>query len=128
MLEKDITIPSSVFSSYMGRVVVYLKKDGHHVLSTINYYLNTPIVGKLKTTTPLEITTRYDDVTLDVSGGENANHFYALFYEQGVLSNTVEVSKFNNQIILPASLFIENKDYLIQIKAVYEDTLKLVRF
>lgn len=125
VLEKDITIPSSVFSSYMGRVLVYLKKDGHHVLSTINYYLNTPIVGKLKTTTPLEITTRYDDVTLDVSGGENANHFYALFYEQGVLSNTVEVSKFNNQIILPASLFIENKDYLIQIKAVYEDYFEI---
>ena len=119
--DKKIDVPSSFFDNYMGKITVYLKKDDTHVLSSLNFYLNTPIVGKLKRLDEEEITTRYDDVTLSFQGGENANHFYAKLYEGENLLNNVEVFKNENQIIIPASAFLEQKDYNVVIEAVYND-------
>ncbi len=119
--DKTVVIPSSYFDNYMGKITVNLKKDKTHVLSALNFYLNTPIVGKLKRLSEEEITTRYNDVTLELQGGENANHFYALLYEGENLLNKVEVFKNDKQIFIPASAFLERKVYTVVIEAVYND-------
>jgi len=119
---EDITIPYDVVEGYSGRITANLKNKNGRVTSSFNFYLNTPIVGKIDITSPREFfNTRWNDIEINFTGGKNANHFYANLYSGGNLLNRVEVENKENKVIVPAQAFQEDLDYQVVLEAVYED-------
>ena len=122
----DIVIPRDVVEGYSGRITAHLKNSENRIISTFNFYLNTPVVGKLTLLSPNDgYRTRWNDVTLEFLGGENANHFYANLYVGDTLVNRLEVPKYEKSVVIPASAFSENTDYRIVLEAVYEDYVEI---
>jgi len=119
---EDIIISNKIVAGYSGRIVAHLKNKNNRLISTFNFYLNTPIVGKLSINNPIDnYKTRWNDIKLKITGGVNANHFYANLYNNNNLINRLEISKEKDTLTIPASAFQENTDYDILIEAVYED-------
>ena len=123
---EDILISRDVVKGYSGRITARLKNSENRIVSTFNFYLNTPVVGKLSLLSPNDgYRTRWNDVTLEFLGGENANHFYANLYVGEDLVNRIEVFKEGKSVIIPADAFMENTDYRIVLEAVYEDYVEI---
>ncbi len=121
-----VTIPYQVVEGYSGRITALLKKANGRTISSFSFYLNTPIVGKLKITSPQnEYQTRWDEVQLKYKGGENANHFFINFYADQVFQKRVEFTSNNQTILIPAEFFEENKKYQLELEAVYEDFVEI---
>ena len=119
---ENIVIPYQVVEGYSGRITAHLKNETNRITSSFNFYLNTPIVGKLRIDSPENgFEDRWNDVELLISGGENATHYYVLFYEDGKETNRVQVKRDGNTIIIPASMFQEETNYHLVLQAVYED-------
>ncbi len=124
--KSTISIPYPIVEGYSGRITAYLKKESGRVLSRFNFYLNTPIVGKVKILSPeTDYTTRWDDVTINFEGGENANHFFINFYINDQLEYSEEMEVNQNQIKIPAEKFNQNTDYVLELEAVYEDYFEI---
>ncbi len=123
---ENISIPYEVVDGYSGRVTALLKNENNRVTSSFNFYLNTPIVGKIEITSPYDsFQDRWNDVNLEVIGGENANHYYANLYFEGNLMNRVELERQENTLKVPASSFEEDKTYDIVLQAVYDDFFEI---
>ena len=121
-VREEITIPYDVIKNYSGRITAILYTKDNRKLSTFNFYLNTPVVGKIKITLPTEeFSTRWNDVTVKYQGGENANHFFLYLYQNGVLAHFTEVFPEENSFTIPASILTEETDYEVVLEAVYED-------
>lgn len=119
---EDIIIPYNVVEGYSGRITAYLKNENDRTTSSFNFYLNTPIVGKINIETPNnEYTTRWDDIEISYKGGTNANHFYINLLKEGILRERFEVEPEKNKVIVPATKLEPNSDYQILLEAVYDD-------
>ena len=119
---EDIVISQDAVKGYSGRITARLKNSYDRIVSTFNFYLNTPVVGKLTLISPNDgYRTRWNDVIIEFLGGENANHFYANLYMGENLVNRIEVLKKGDFVVIPADAFMENIDYRIVLEAVYED-------
>lgn len=125
--DSGVIIPKKNLAGYAGRIRAVLKNKENRILSTFNFYLDTPIVGKLKKLTPLqdEYETRWNDVTLTYSGGENANNFYVNLYIDDTLDKRFQVQPSNNTVTIAASNFKENTNYKIVLEAMYEDYVEV---
>lgn len=122
----EVIIPYNNVKDYSGRLKAILYNGSNRKLSTFNFYLNTPIVGKLKIVSPSEnFSTRWNDLNIFFEGGTNANHFYFNLYQDNVLINRFEVFPENNQITIEADKFLENTNYQVVLEAVYEDYLEI---
>lgn len=118
----DVSIPYEVVEGYSGRITAYLRNASHRITSTFNFYLNTPIVGKVNITSPTSgFSTRWNDITLEYTGGTNANHFYITLTSNDGLYDRIEVYPEANKITIPASIFQEQKNYTLTLEAMYED-------
>lgn len=118
----DVSIPYEVVEGYSGRITAYLRNASHRITSTFNFYLNTPIVGKVNITSPISgFSTRWNDITLEYTGGTNANHFYITLTSNDGLYDRIEVYPEVNKITIPASIFQEQKNYTLTLEAMYED-------
>ena len=118
----DVSIPYEVVEGYSGRITAYLRNASHRITSTFNFYLNTPIVGKVNITSPVNgYSTRWNDINLEYTGGTNANHFYITLTSSDGLYDRFEVYPEENKIIVPAAIFQEEKNYNLTLEAVYED-------
>lgn len=119
---EDITISSSEIEGYSGRITAYLVNDTGRIISRFNFYLNTPIVGVVKITSPSdEFKTRWNDINLKYTGGENANHYYVAIYQDNNLVSRDEYESKDDTIFVSASHFNQNTDYTLILEAVYED-------
>lgn len=122
VISENVVIPYSVVEGYSGRITAHLKNENHRITSSFNFYLNTPIVGKLNIVSPKDsFTDRWNDIEIMVSGGENANHYYAILYKDGVEENKVLVKREKDKITVPADSFQEESEYTLVLEAVYED-------
>jgi len=123
---EDITIPYQVVEGYSGKITAVLKNKNERITSSFNFYLNTPIVGKVEITSPNnDYKTRWNDVEIDFTGGKNANHFYANLYSNGNFLNKIEVENKKNKIKIPAEAFQEETNYQIVLEAVYDDFFEI---
>lgn len=118
----DIVIPYDVVEGYSGRITANLRNQNGRVTSSFNFYLNTPIVGKINISSPQsEYTTRWDDIRVLFDGGENANHFFVKLYTSEGLDSYFEVQKKGNAVVIPADRLKEDTRYTLELEAVYED-------
>lgn len=122
----EVVIPYDAVKDYSGRLMAVLCTEGGRKLSTFTFYLNTPIVGKIKLISPnQEFSTRWNDVTIKYTGGENANHFYLNLYIDGNLVSQSEVFPENKELVLPAAMLSEETNYTVVLEAVYEDYFEI---
>ena len=122
----DVSIPYEVVEGYSGRITAYLRNASHRITSTFNFYLNTPIVGKVNITSPVNgYSTRWNDINLEYTGGTNANHFYITLTSSDGLYDRFEVYPEENKIIVPAAIFQEEKNYTLTLEAMYEDYVEI---
>ncbi len=122
----SIIIPKENLKGYSGRLTAILYNKNKRKINSMNFYVNTPVVGKINITSPTnDFKTRWNDITLKFNGGENATHYYANFYVNDNLVKTEEVFPINNQVLLEAAWFMENADYKIVFEAVYEDYFEI---
>jgi len=123
---ENVVIPYHIVDGYSGRITALLKNEYGRVTSSFNFYLNTPVVGKIHILNPANgYKDRWNDVLLTVEGGKNANHYYVSLSREGILEKRVEVKRTENQIWIPAETFEEEKEYLLTIQAVYDDFLEI---
>lgn len=123
---EEVVVPYDVVKDYSGRLLAVLYTESGRKLSTFTFYLNTPVVGKIGLLSPnSDFSTRWNDVTINYAGGENANHFYINLYTDGNLLSQTEVFPENKTIILPATMFSEETSYTVVLKAVYEDYFEI---
>lgn len=119
---EDVIIPKEKVKGYSGRLTANLVNEKGRLISSFNFYLNSPVVGKIKITSPNnDFTTRWNDITLKYTGGENANHFYISLYQNNVLIKRNEVNHNNHEVIVPAGMLDPNANYQIVLEAIYED-------
>ncbi len=119
---ENVVIPYQTVEGYSGRITAHLKNENNRITSSFNFYLNTPIVGKLDIVNPSNyFEDRWNDVELLVSGGENANTYYANLYKDGALVNKVLVKRIKDKITIPADSFLEDTQYTLVLQAVYDD-------
>ena len=122
----SIIIPKENLKGYSGRLTAILYNKNKRKINSMNFYVNTPVVGKINITSPTnDFKTRWNDITLKFNGGENATHYYVNFYVNNNLVKTEEVFPINNQVLLEAAWFMENTDYKIVFEAVYEDYFEI---
>lgn len=118
----QIFVPYQKIEGYAGRITAKLYTTENRLISTTNFYVNTPIVGKMKITSPLEGTrTRWNDINLTFEGGENATDFHLLIFEEGNLINTIGLSKDLKKYKIPAEYLNEEKNYYFSLEANYLD-------
>ena len=123
---EEVIVPYDVVKDYSGRLLAVLYTESGRKLSTFTFYLNTPVVGKIELLSPnSNFSTRWNDVTINYAGGENANHFYLNLYMDGNLLSRTEVFPENKTIVLPATMFNEETSYTVVLEAVYEDYFEI---
>ncbi|MCI8575776.1 MAG: hypothetical protein HFI09_04830, partial [Bacilli bacterium] len=84
--------------------------------------INTPVIGKIALTSLDNIErTRWNDIKLFLSGGENATEFSLQLFEEENLVNTISLSPDTVEYTLPAEFLNEDKNYRIKVKAMYKD-------
>lgn len=119
---ENILVAKEAVEGYSGRITAYLKNQNNRIISMFNFYLNTPVVGKLFITSPAnDFRTRWNDINVSFKGGENANHFFANLYVDHNLVTRIELENIFNSVTIPASLLQENTNYSLILEAVYED-------
>lgn len=123
LIETDnILIPYEKIEGYAGRVTAKLYTEKDTLISNYNFYVNTPVVGKIAITSPSDnFRTRWDDIKLNFTGGENATEFRLHIYEEGNLVNTISLPPETKEYILPAEYLQEDKNYRFEIEAIYLD-------
>ncbi len=120
--EEDIIIPYDKVEGYSGRVTAQLKNQSSRIISSFNFYLNTPIVGKVDIKNPQSgFSTRWNDIKIEFAGGENANHFYANLYTNEGLERRFEVQKKDGSVTITADHLKEETEYTLELEAIYED-------
>ena len=118
----SIYFPYEIVEGYAGRITAKLYTEEKRLLSTTNFYINTPVVGKVKLITPEEgKKDRWNDVNVTFMGGENATNYLIKIFEEGTLSNTITLEKEIKKYTIPAEFLQENKNYYISVEAVYLD-------
>lgn len=118
----NIYIPYQKLEGYAGRITAKLYTEENCLISTYNFYANTPVIGKIKMTSPSEgLRTRWNDINISYEGGENATEYHLLIFEEGTLVNTIVIPKDTKKYTLPANLLKEDKNYNLRIEAVYLD-------
>ena len=119
--DSNVVIPSSELMGYSGRITALLKNTSNRVLSTFNFYLNMPLIGNLKVLSPNDnFESRWNDILLSFSGGENATDFNISLIKDNVLMEEISVPKDTKQYLITAEHFLENSEYDIVLKASYE--------
>ena len=118
----NLIVPYEKLEGYAGRISAKLyTEEGTHI-SSYNFYINTPIVGKVVITSPgREYRTRWNDIKISFEGGENATEFFLLVYEEGNLVNTLEIPKETKEYLLPAEYLNQEKNYQLKLEARYLD-------
>ncbi|MCI8394368.1 MAG: hypothetical protein HFH86_02665 [Bacilli bacterium] len=120
--DHSIFIPYEVLDGYAGRISAKLYTKQNTLISSYNFFLNTPIVGKVNLHSPVNgKKTRYNDILLNINGGENATELALLIYQEGNLENTIILPKGTKEYRLPANFLTEEKNYQIKIEARYLD-------
>ena len=123
----EIVIPSDTINKYSGRITAVLKNENKRILSKYNFYVNTPLVGKLKIISPeSELKTRWNDIIVKYMGAENANNIYVSLYSNDKLKERFKVEPVNNQFKIDASHLTENTVYNVVVEALYEDYNELM--
>ena len=125
-VNNEVVVPYDKIKDYSGCLKAILYNANDRKLSTFNFYLNTPIVGKIKIISPPEtFNTRWNDVTVNYEGGTNANHFYLNLYKDDELLSREEVFPVDNKFTIQANKFMENTNYKVILEAVYEDYIEI---
>ena len=123
----EIVIPSDTINKYSGRITAVLKNENKRILSKYNFYVNTPLVGKLKIISPEnELETRWNDIIVKYMGAENANNIYVSLYSNDELKERFKVEPVNNQFKIEANHLMENTVYNVVVEALYEDYTELM--
>lgn len=123
----EIVIPSDTINKYSGRITAVLKNENKRILSKYNFYVNTPLVGKLKIISPEnELETRWNDIIVKYMGAENANNIYVSLYSNDELKERFKVEPVNNQFKIEANHLMENTAYNVVVEALYEDYTELM--
>ncbi len=125
--QKEITsdnvfVPYEVIGSYAGRITAKLYQQDQTLIHAYNFYVNTPQVGKIHLDSPVkDASTRWDDITFSITGGENATNYRLYIYEEEKLTNTIELPVETKSYTLPATFLNEEKNYTFTIEAAYKD-------
>jgi len=118
----NIFIPYEKIEGYAGRITAKLYTKNNTLISTYNFYMNTPIIGKVKITSPTEnARTRWNDIHISFQGGENATEYHLLLWEEGVLVDTFIIPNTSHEYNLTADHLKENKNYRLTLEAAYLD-------
>lgn len=118
----NIYIPYQKIEGYAGRITAKLYTEENRIISSYNFYINTPVIGKLKLVKPEDnYRTRWNDITFTFEGGENATDYQLLIFEEDILINTIALSKDTKEYTLPAEYLKEEKYYYFEVKAIYLD-------
>lgn len=129
VMTDNIYIPYEKIEGYAGRITAKLYTEQNCLISTYNFYINTPVVGKIKMTTPSNLyQTRWNDIKIQFQGGENATEYHVLIFKEKELTNTIIVSKNVKEYTIPADFFEEENDYFISVEAVYLDYQELTEW
>lgn len=126
---ENILISYDELKQYDGRITVKLYNKSNRILSTINYYLNAPIVGNIKITNPTDgYTTNWDDIIIHFTGGSNATNLNVRIYNsKNKLVNTLVLPFKKDEVVLPSEIFKENKSYKIELNASYQDYIEIAK-
>ena len=121
--QDTLSIPYDKVKSYSGRITARLLNKENRTLSIFHFYLNTPIVGNIKITSPTNgFKTTWDDIPLYFTGGNNATDLMVKIYnEKNKVINSRQIPYQEEKIVIPATFFKENKKYKIEIIASYKD-------
>lgn len=118
----NIYIPYQKIEGYAGRITAKLYTLENRLISTYNFYVNTPVIGKMKIKSPNDnLRTRWNDIKLSWEGGENATEYHLLLFEEGSLVNTLIIPNTEKTYTIPAHLLKEEKNYHLRLEAVYLD-------
>lgn len=122
----NILIPYEKIDGYAGRITAKLYTKNNTLISSYNLFINTPIVGKITLTAKDNTTrTRWNDIKMYLSGGENATDFHLQIWEEGNLINTLSLPTDTLEYTLPAEYLNEDKNYRFQILAMYKDYIEI---
>ncbi len=118
----NIYVPYQKLEGYAGRITAKLYTEQNCLISIYNFYINTPMIGKMNLTSPKEsFKTRWNDLKFTFDGGTNATNFYFNVYEEGVRKDHIEVPNNIKEYTLPAEYLNEEKNYYFEIEAAYLD-------
>lgn len=118
----NIFIPYEKLQGYAGRITAKLYTDQNSLISTYNFYINTPLIGKIKIITPEEqFKTRWNDIKIKFEGGENATDYYLSIFKENTLENRIKLSEITKEYTLSAEYLEEDKNYFFSIEATYLD-------
>lgn len=118
----NIYIPYQKLEGYAGRITARLYTEENRLISSYNFYVNTPAIGKVKITGPNDnLRTRWNDIKISFEGGENATEYHLLLFEEGSLVNTLIIPANVKNYTLPAEYLKEEKNYYLRLEAVYLD-------
>ncbi len=122
-IETDhIYIPYEKLNGCAGRVTAKLYTEENRLISNYNFYINTPVVGKIKITSPEnELRDRHKSLTLTFEGGENATDYNLLIFEEGILKTTYSIPTNTKTFEIPKETWEEEKNYYLQLEANYLD-------
>lgn len=125
----NIYIPYQKLEGYAGRITAKLYTEQGCLISTYNFYINTPVVGKIKLTSPSDqYRTRWNDIKIKYQGGENATEYHLLIFKENELVNTIVLSKETQEYTIPAEYLEEEKNYFFSVEAVYLDYSELTEW
>jgi N-acetylmuramoyl-L-alanine amidase len=118
-----INIKYDDIKSYEGRITAKLYNKNNRVISVFNFYLNAPIVGNLKITSPQNnYTSSWDDIDLYYTGGTNATELTIKIYnKKNKIVDLIKMPFQEEKVTLKANLFKENETYKIELMASYQD-------
>lgn len=118
----NIFIPYQRLEGYAGRITAKLYTEKNSLISSYNFYVNTPVIGKVKISRPeTELKTRWNDIDFEFEGGKNASEFHLNIVEEGMLVNQIVLPADTKRYTLPAEYLNENKNYYFELVATYLD-------
>lgn len=122
IMSDNIYIPYQKLEGYAGRITAKLYTEKNCLISVSNFYVNTPVIGKVKMISPNNgLNTRWNDISFTFEGGTNATAFYFNIYEEGQKKDRIELPVNTKEYILPAEYLNEEKNYYFEIEAAYLD-------
>lgn len=124
---ENINIPFEKISGYAGRITAKLYTKENQFISSYNFFINTPMVGKVSLTSPNDqFRTRWNDVKITFEGGENSTEYHLILTKEGVFDKVIVLPKETKEFIIPANYFEEEKNYQITLEAWYQDYSEIV--
>ena len=124
-----VTIDYDEIKSFDGKITAKLYNENNRVISIFNFYLNAPIVGNLKITSPSnDFTTIWDDIDIYFDGGINANSLTIKIYnKKNKLINMINMPLKENKVTLEAKYFKELETYKIELIASYNNYIEIAK-